>query len=288
MSLTPWRRGTSMKPTQIHLIDPSLGMILVTCADGARVVFGSHVGIGSQNEVLQRLFEVLEDGQIDYLVHAGVETEAAVSISAIHEFFGVKACLERAGTGIAWPQAYVKFRAGREVETVEADDVMEFGETKIRLLSAAPRAVPEGLVQPVALRVSHGDDNPASAAVCAGATNGLDWLDIIEGEEETFRSACLLLDGRRPLDMIVTARQRGMVSADPLRRLRASTVLLGADPEGENELRVAAREVYAHFTKASPGGAGLVEVKPNVWFTVTLDGRSVGVDREMRALGKVA
>lgn len=278
-----------MKTTQVHLIDPSNGMVLVTCADGARVVFGSQIGIGTQNEVLQRLFEVLEDGKIDYFVHTGVEPEGSVAIADIDQFFGIQQCLERSGGGIDWPQPYVNFRGERTVETVDADDVMEFGATQIRLLAAkAPRPTSEGNVRPVALRVSHGEDVVESAVLCPGATNGLDWLDIAEEAVETYASACLVIDGRRPLDMIVTARQKGMVSADHLRRMRASTVLLGSDPDGDNDLRVAARELYGHFARQNPGGSGLVEVKSSAWLTVTLDGKTASLETEQRAIGKVA
>jgi hypothetical protein len=278
-----------MKTTQIHLIDPSAGMVLVTCADGSRVVFGSQVGIGTQNEVLQRLFEVLEDGGIDYFVHTGVEVEGSVSIAAIDEFFSVKQCMERACKDVDWPQAYVNFRGERSVELVEADDVMEFGETQIRLLAAdAPRPTADGRILPVAMRVSHGEDNAASSVLCPGATNGLDWLDIAAGDVETFASAGLVIDGMRPLDMIVTARQKGMVSAEHLRLMKAGTVLLGANPDGENVLRVAARELYGHFTGQNPGGAGLIEVKASSWLTLHLDGKGARLEEEARPLGKVA
>ncbi|MEJ1938516.1 hypothetical protein WDZ92_50625, partial [Nostoc sp. NIES-2111] len=177
----------------------------------------------------------------------------------------------------------------RTVEHVDAADGMEFGATQIRLLAPdAPRPTADGRILPVAMRVSHGEDNAASAVLCPGATNGLDWLDIASGDVETFASAGLVIDGVRPLDMIVTARQKGMVSAEHLKLMKPSTVLLGANPDGENALRVAARELYGHFARQTPGGAGLVEVKASSWLTLHLDGKGTRIEEEARPLGKVA
>jgi hypothetical protein len=276
-----------MATTQVHLIDPCAGMLLVVCDDGARVLFGNQIGIGGTNDVLQRLFEVLEDGAIDYFVPAGMDAEGSVGPEDISEFFPIKNCLELSGQGDAFPQSYLNFRGDREVETVEPDDIMEFGETQIRLFAARqPHETPEGALRPVAMRVTHGTGEDACSLLCAGMTTGIDWLDIVEAQDVS--ADALVIDGRRPIDVITTTREKGNVSAEPLRRIGPRTVVLGADAGGAAELRLAARELYTHVTRLNPGGNGLVEVRKSAWFTLTLSGGRIALDQEPRAVGKVA
>jgi hypothetical protein len=278
-----------MAATQVHLIDPCGGLILVLCADGSRVLFGNQIGIGSTNDVLQRLFEVLEDGAIDYFVYAGMDSEGAVSAADITEFFPVKSCLELTGEGVEYPQSYLNFRGDREVETVERDDVMEFGDTRIRLIAAtATHVMPEGKLRPVVMHVTHGEGEAAVSVLCAGMTNGVDWLEMNTFPAEDLRADCLIVDGRRPLDLIVTTRPQGLVSAAHLRTIAPRTVVLGADAGGTQELRVAARELFAHFARMNPGGDGVIEVKKNAWFALMLDHGRLKSEQEPRAIGKVA
>jgi hypothetical protein len=276
-----------MATTQIHFIDPCGGMLLVVCDDGSRVLFGNQIGLGTTNDVLQRLFEVLEDGAIDYFVPAGMDSEGTVGPEDISEFFPVKNCLELAGQGDAYPQSYLNFRGEREVETVEPDDIMEFGETQIRLLAArTPHETTEGALRPVVMRVAHGTGDDARAAICAGMSKGTDWLEIMEAEEIT--ADCLIVDGRHPLDLIITTRPKGNVSADHLRKMGPRTVILGADAGGTHELRVAARELYGHMTRLNPGGDGLIEVKKTAWCSLSLGGDRLAIAQEPRAIGQVA
>lgn len=277
-----------MATTQVHLIDPCGGMILVLCEDGSRVLYGNQVAMGTTNDILQRLFEVLEDGAIDYFVHSGMDGEGTVGPEDIAEFFPVKNCMELVGEGIAYPQAYMNFKAELPVEMLEPDDIMEFGETRIRLFSArTPRELPEGALRPVVMRVTHGEGEGAPTLLCAGMTTGVDWLEIME-MEENLGADCLVVDGRRPLDLIITTRPKGLVSADHLRRISPRTVVLGADPGNAGELRLAARELYSYFARLNPGGDGLVEVKKSAWFSLALDASRIAVTTEPRAIGKVA
>ena len=278
-----------MSTTQIHLLDPCAGMVLVVGSDGTRLLYGSQIGIGSANEVLQRLFEVLEDGKIDYFVHTGIETEGAVSVGDLTDMFPVGTCLEPAGEGFAMSQLYTNFRAEREVDTLEPDDIYELGETQVRIIASPHgRDTAEGKLRPVALHVAHGEEATGGSLLCTGAMNGLDWLDIGEDAARLFQADVLVIDGRHPLDVILTARDRGLVSAEPLRWIAPKTVMLGTDPEGENKLRVAARELYGHFARQNPGGSGLVELSVKAWTSLTLDGATAKFDTEPRALGKVA
>ncbi len=278
-----------MSTTQIHLLDPCAGMVLVVGSDGSRLLYGSQAGLGSSNELLQRLFEVLEDGKIDYFVHPGVETEGAVGVADITDMFPVETCLEPAGEGFAVSQLYANFRADRETDTLEPDDIYELGETQVRIIASPHgRETPEGKIRPVALHVAHGEEAVGGSILCTGAMNGLDWLDLGEETVRLFQADTLILDGRHPLDVILTARDRGLVSADPLRWIAPKTVLLGTDPDGENKLRVAARELYGHIARQNGAGAGLVELSPKAWTTLTLDGTVAKIENEARALGKVA
>src|SRR3954453_5429367 len=111
-----------MSSTQIHIIDPSAALIMVLCADGTRVLFGTHAGGGTSNEIVQRLFEVLEDGNVDYLVHEGIEPQGTSIIEGLSEFFPIKTCLELEGEGFDTPQFYQYLRTDREVETLESSD----------------------------------------------------------------------------------------------------------------------------------------------------------------------
>jgi hypothetical protein len=277
-----------MAATQVHLIDPCAGMILVLCADGSRVLFGNQIAIGNTNDVLQRLFEVLEDGVIDYFVHAGMDADGALGPEDITEFFPVKSCLELVGDGFDYPQSYLNFRGDREVETVEREDVMEFGDTSIRLMAAAsPHVTAEGRFRPVVMHVSHGEE-PSNSVLCAGMSTGVDWLEMNAFPPDDLRAGCLIVDGRRPLDLIVTTRPQGMVNADHLRSIAPRTVVLGADPGLTQELRIAARELFSYFARMTPGGEGLVEVKKSAWFSLTLEGESLHSEQEPRAVGKVA
>jgi hypothetical protein len=277
-----------MATTQVHLIDPCGGMILVLCEDGARVLFGNQVALGTTNDILQRLFEVLEDGAIDYFVHSGVDGEGSVGPEDISEFFPVKNCMELIGAGVAYPQTYMNFKAELPVEMLEPDDIMEFGETRIRLFAArTPRDLPEGPLRPVVMRVTHGEGEHSTSLLCSGMTNGVDWLEIMDMEED-LKADCLVVDGRRPLDLIITTRPKGLVSADHLRRISPRTVVLGADAGNASELRLAARELYSYFARLNPGGDGLVEVKKTAWFSLTLDTGRIAVTTEPRAIGKVA
>lgn len=276
-----------MATTQVHFIDPCAGMLLVVCDDGARVLFGNQIGIGTTNDVLQRLFEVLEDGGIDYFVPAGMDAEGTVGPEDISEFFPIKSCLELAGQGDGFPQSYLNFRGDRDVETVEPDDIMEFGETQIRL-SASRQAheTSEGGLRAVVMRVSHGAGDDARSLLCAGMTTGLDWLDLVETQDVA--ADALVIDGRRPIDVITTTRDTGNVSAEPLRRIGPRTVVLGADAGNATELRVAARELYTHVTRLNPGGDGFVEVRSSAWFSMTLSPEGLSLAQETRAVGKVA
>jgi hypothetical protein len=276
-----------MATTQVHFIDPCGGMLLVVCDDGSRVLFGNQIGVGTTNDVLQRLFEVLEDGAIDYFVPAGMDSEGSVGPEDISEFFPVKCCLELSGQGDAYPQSYLNFRGEREVETVEHDDIMEFGETQIRLLAArTPHETPGGLLRPVVMRVTHGGGDDARSVICAGRTKGTDWLEIMEAEEIT--ADCLIVDGRHPLDLIITSRPKGNVSAEHLRKMAPRTVILGADAGGAHELRMAAREFFGHMVGLNPGGEGFVEVKKTAWCSLTAGSGRVAIAQEPRAIGKVA
>lgn len=278
-----------MSTTQIHLLDPCAGMVLVVGSDGTRLLYGSQAGLGSSNELLQRLFEVLEDGKIDYFVHPGIETDGAVSVSDITDMFPVGTCLEPAGDGFAVSQRYANFRGDREVDTLEPDDVYELGDTQVRIVASPHgRDTAEGRLRPVALHVVHGEGATGGGLLCTGAMNGLDWLDLGEDVVRQFQADALIVDGRHPLDIILTARDRGLVSADPLRWIAPRTVLLGADPDGENKLRVAARELFTHIARQNGGGAGLVELSSKAWTGLTLDGTAAAIDTEARALGKVA
>lgn len=275
----------AMSSTQVHLIDPCGGMVLVLCEDGSRVLFGNRIGIGNTNDVLQRLFEVLEDGAIDYFVHAGIDIEGIVGAEDITEFFPVKNCLELAGD-VDYPQPYLNFRAEREIETVERDDVMEFGGTSIRLLAA--QTPHEGKLRPVVMHVAHGEGETARSVLCAGMSTGVDWLEMGELPAEDLKADCLIVDGRRPLDLIVTTRPQGMVNAAHLRAIAPKTVVLGADAGGAQELRLAARELFSHFARLSPGGDGLLEVSKDAWFSIALETGVLRADKEPRAIGKVA
>jgi hypothetical protein len=278
-----------MSATQVHLIDPCAGMILVLCEDGSRVLFGNRIGIGTTNDVLQRLFEVLEDGAIDYFVHAGLDIDGTVGPEDITEFFPVKSCLELAGD-VDYPQPYLNFRAEREIETVERDDIMEFGLTNIRLMAAqtSPRGT-ESKLRPVVMHVTHGEGEEARSVLCAGMSTGVDWLDMAALPPEEVKADCLIVDGRRPLDLIVTTRPQGLVSAAHLRTIAPRTVILGADAGGgAQELRLAARELFGHFARMNPGGEGVVEVKKSAWFSLVLESGVLRTDQEPRAIGKVA
>ncbi|MHB2169737.1 ComEC/Rec2 family competence protein [Alsobacter sp. R-9] len=278
-----------MSSTQIHLIDPCAGMVLVIGSDGSRLLYGSRFGAGTANEILQRLFEVLEDGKIDYFVHSGFDADGPVTAADITDMFPIETCLEPEGEGFALPQIYENFRAEREVETLEPDDVWELGDTQVRIIAGPHgRETAEGRLRPVGIHVSHGEDPAGGSVLCTGPLNGLDWLDLGEATAEQFRSDVLIVDGRFPLDIILTARDRGLVSADPLRWIAPRTVLLGADPDGENKLRVAARELYGHIVTRHPGGRGLVELSGKAWISLTLDGTNADLVQEQRALGKVA
>lgn len=278
-----------MATTQVHLIDPCGGMILVICEDGARVLFGNQIGLGTTNDVLQRLFEVLEDGSIDYFVPAGMDAEGSVGVEDISEFFPVKSCLEFAGVGDAFPQSYLNFRTDREIETVEADDIMEFGETRIRLVTArTPRDLPEGPLRPVVMVVTHGEGPGSTTVICPGMTNGVDWIEIAEADDANIQADCLIVDGRKPLDLIITSRAKGLVNAEHLRKIAPKTVVLGADADGAQEQRLAARELYNYFARMNPGGEGLVDVKKSAWLSLTMDNGRVGIAQEARAVGKVA
>jgi hypothetical protein len=275
--------------TQVHVIDPCAGMVLVIGTDGTRLLYGSQIGIGSTNEVLQRLFEVLEDGKINYYVHPGVETDGVVKVEEIAEFFPVDVCLELESTGDDVSPIYRNFRAERTVETLAPDDIYELGDTQIRVVGGStPRSSGEGIVRPVALHVSHGEEPAGGAVLCPGAMNGLDWLELGEDVVQALQADCLVLDGRHPLDSILTSREKGLVSADPLRWIAPRTILLGQDPDGENKLRIASRELYGHIARQHPGGDGLVEMNNKAWLSLTLDGTRAEIVRESRVAGKAA
>ncbi len=172
---------------------------------------------------------------------------------------------------------------------MEPDDIYELGETQVRIVaSPGGRDTPEGRLRPVALHVSHGEEAQGGSVLCTGAMSGLDWLDLGEELTSQFRADVLIIDGRQPLEVILTSRERGLVSADPLRWIAPKTVLLGADPDGENKLRVAARELYGHICRRHPGGSGLIELSGRAWTGLTLDGTDAALSQETRALGKVA
>jgi len=131
---------------------------MVLCADGSRVLFGTHAGGGTSNEIVQRLFEVLEDGSVDYLVHEGIEPQGTSIVEGLSEFFPIKTCLELEGEGFEIPQFYQYLRADREVETLEASDIFELGETQIRLLGAhVPHPESGSNSRAIAMLVTHGD-----------------------------------------------------------------------------------------------------------------------------------
>ena len=275
--------------TQVHVIDPCGGMVLVIGTDGTRLLYGSQIGIGTTNEILQRLFEVLEDGKINYYVHPGVESDGAVKVEDISEFFPVDVCLELETTGDDVSAVYRNFRAERTIETLASDDIYELGETQIRVIGGATtRPSGEGMVRPVALHVSHGEEPSGGAVLCPGAMNGLDWLELGEEAVRAVQSDCLILDGRHPLDSILTSRERGLVSADPLRWIAPRTILLGQDPDGENKLRIASRELYGHIARQHPGGDGLIEMSNKAWVSLTLEGSKAELVKESRVVGKVA
>ncbi|MCP8937829.1 hypothetical protein NK718_04825 [Alsobacter sp. SYSU M60028] len=273
-----------MSATQIHIVDAAAGLILVVCSDGSRVLFGSHVGLGTPNEAVQRIFEILEDGAIDYFIHECAEPQGVPVIDALVEFFPVKMCLERTGADVDAPQFYRNIRGERRVETLDASEIYELGETQLRILQAEA-ARPGRPHRPVALHVMHGEGRLASSAMCCGATSGLDWRDIAATDPD-LQAACMIVHGSRPLDVVLTARDLGIASAEPLRAIAPSTVVLGADPGGATSLRGAARELYSHFARGN--GAGLVELTRAAWTTLVLDGDGVRIEREDRPMTKVA
>lgn len=282
--------ASKMSSTQVHIIDPSAALIMVLCADGSRVLFGTHAGGGTSNEIVQRLFEVLEDGSVDYLVHEGIEPQGTSIVEGLSEFFPIKTCLELEGEGFEIPQFYQYLRADREVETLEASDIFELGETQIRLLGAhVPHPESGSNSRAIAMLVTHGDGPTASSVLCCGATTGLDWLEIAKTlPADDYRAGCMIVDGRRPLDIVLTAPSRGHVTADHVRAIGASTIVLGADPDGASRLRLAARELYTHFAGLSEGGYDLVELNNRAWTALELNGTDVQIVREERPLSKVA
>jgi hypothetical protein len=281
-----------MAATQVHIVDPCAGgMILVLCEDGSRVLFGSSVHNGNHNEIAQRVFEILEDGVIDYFIHPGIEPEGKIDLNGLAEFFAVKSCAELEGEGIRYPATYVAFREGREIETLEPDDVLEFGRTAIRVLGApAGRAIDGGTWRPLALHVSHeNEDGEARTCVLAmGATGGLDWMAMNQDVIADLRADCIFVDGRRPLDIVITTGTKTEVSIDLLRAIAPSSIIVGAQSGQNQELRSAALALYECFTRDNEGGAGVIEMTDDAWVSVVLDGVSARVAREPRALIKAA
>jgi hypothetical protein len=281
-----------MPATQVHIIDPCAGgMILVQCEDGSRLLFGSSVMRGVHDEIVQHLFEVLEDGQIDYFVHAGVEPDGKLDLAELADYFPVKTCAELVGEGIAYPAPYLAFREGREIETLDPDDILEFGRTSVRVLGApVGHPMAGGTWRPLALHVSHEreDGEGRTALLALGATGGLDWAGMFGTDAEELKADCLVVDGRRPLDIVITAGEKPEVSIDCLRRIAPSTIVLGADAGKQRELRNAARALYECFTRENAGGAGVIEMRGDAWISLVLDGETVKVESEPRPLGKAA
>jgi hypothetical protein len=280
-------KANVMAATQVHIIDPCAGgMVVVMCEDGSRVLFGASVHGCTHNDIAQRLFEVLEDGQIDYFIHPGVDPEGRVDLSAINEFFPIKACVELAGNGIAYPQAYLDFRGSREVETMEIDDVLGFGKTSIRLIGAAePRIIGGQPRRPVALHVAHEEDeDTVNAVVVLGATGGGDWRDAEALGADPAKAFCLVVDGRRPLDIVITTGDRPDVGVDHLAAIAPSTIVIGSAPSGTPDpLRGAARALYDLFTRQTGDGHGVVEIGAE-WLGLIIDGSTLRFDREPRAV----
>jgi hypothetical protein len=278
-----------MTATQVHIIDPcGGGLVLVTCEDGSRLLFGSSAQMVSQQDVLQRMFEVLEDGAIDYYAHGGVESDSKLDLAAIDEFFPIKTCVEFAGTGVSYPPSYVAFRGDRPVEMLEADDVLGFGATNIRLFGATtPRTTDNGEWRPLALHVAHEGPAGSNALLALGATGGLDWIAIAKAVGEDLKADCVVVDGNRPLDIVITTGERVDVSIDHLRRIGPSMIVMGAESHSKSPLRKTAMELYSCFTREN-GGQSVIDVKKDGWLTLKLDGVSIKSEVEPRSIGQAA
>ena len=278
-----------MASTQVHIIDPcGGGLILVQCEDGSRVLYGSNVSAAGQQEVVQRIFEVLEDGKIDYFIHSGVEVDGKLDYAAIDEFFPIKACVELAGKDIQLPPSYLAFRGSRTVEMLEPDDVLGFGATNIRVFGAqSGRPMPGGVWRPIALHVSHETDAGTNALLALGHTGGLDWLAIEKELAEEMKADCLVVNGNLPLDIVITTGDRVEVSIDHLRAIGPRTVVMGAEHGSKNPLRKAAIDLYGCFTR-DHGGDPVLDMKKDSWLALKLDGQKVKTETEPRALGMAA
>ncbi|WP_406856821.1 hypothetical protein ABEG18_04075 [Alsobacter sp. KACC 23698] len=278
-----------MAATQVHIIDPcGGGLVLVACEDGSRVLFGSSAHLVSQHDVLQRLFEVLEDGAIDYYAHSGVETDNKLDLAAIDEFFPIKTCVEFVGSGVNYPPSYVAFRADRPVEMLEADDVLGFGATNVRLFGAAkPRPMDTGEWRPLALHVAHEEPTGSKAVLALGATGGLDWIAIAKAVGDDLKADCVVVDGNRPLDIVITTGERVDVSIDHLRRIGPSMIVMGAESHSKSPLRKTAMDLYSCFTREN-GGQSVIDMKKDGWLTLKLDGDGVRTEVEPRSIGQAA
>ncbi|PSC02590.1 hypothetical protein SLNSH_23220 [Alsobacter soli] len=278
-----------MASTQVHIIDPcGGGLILVQCEDGSRVLFGSNVQAAGQQEIVQRIFEVLEDGAIDYFIHSGVDVEGKLDYAAIDEFFPVKNFVELVGQDIEYPASYLAFRGSRPVEVLEPDDVLGFGATSVRVFGApAGRPMAGGIWRPLALHVAHETEEGTNALLALGSTGGLDWLAIEKTLAEEMKADCLVVNGAHPLDIVITTGDRVEVSIDHLRRIGPKTVVMGAEHGSRSPLRSAALELYSCFTRDN-GGQPVIDMKKDSWLALKLDGLNVKTESEPRALGQAA
>ena len=161
--------ASKMSSTQVHIIDPSAALIMVLCADGSRVLFGTHAGGGTSNEIVQRLFEVLEDGSVDYLVHEGIEPQGTSIVEGLSEFFPIKTCLELEGEGFDIRNSTNIYARIAEVETLEAERRFRTRRNPDPAVGAqVPHPETGSKYRAIAMLVTHGD-GPTASSVCAAA-----------------------------------------------------------------------------------------------------------------------